>query len=94
MLKKVIKKVDGKIVTIEQPLTTDEIAEVNARQAEFAANEYKYNRASEYPDIGDQLDEIWKFINQMRLNGTDLPQDTDDMLGKILAVKKKHPKPS
>jgi len=45
-----------------------------------------YNKEA---SVGDQLDAIWKFINQQRLIGVDLPQETDDMLNKILAVKKK-----
>jgi hypothetical protein len=54
---------------------------------------YKEKRASEYPDIGDQLDAIWKQINQDRLNGKDLVQEADDLLGSILATKAKYPKP-
>lgn len=50
-------------------------------------------RADEYPFIGDQLDAIWKILNQWRLEGKELPQDGDNMLNAILAVKKKHPKP-
>jgi len=49
-------------------------------------------RREEYPDIGGQLDAIWKELNQLRLNGTNLVADADDVLGQILAVKKKHPK--
>ena len=52
----------------------------------------RQQRLSEYPDIGDQLDAIWKELNQLRLNGTNLVADADDVLGQILAVKKKHPK--
>lgn len=49
-------------------------------------------RVKEYPPIGDQLDAIWMQLNSMRLGGTDLVSDADHILGKILAVKKKHPK--
>lgn len=53
---------------------------------------YAEKRAEEYPPIGDQLDAIWKEFNTRRLNGEALTQEADDMLGKILAVKKKYPK--
>lgn len=53
---------------------------------------YTDKRRLEYPNIGDQLDAIWKIFNQLRLDGVKLPQEGDDMLGTILAVKKKYPK--
>lgn len=53
--------------------------------------DYKEKRAAEYPAIGDQLDAIWKELNYRRLNGEQLVQDADDMLGQILAVKNKYP---
>jgi len=43
---------------------------------------YKYNRAKEYPSIGDQLDALWK--------GGDAAAE---MLAKVQAVKTKDPKP-
>ena len=46
-----------------------------------------------YPSVGEQLDAIWKFINQQRLTGVDLPADTDRVLNKVLAVKRDIPKP-
>jgi hypothetical protein len=49
---------------------------------------------SDYPDIGDQLDAILKHLNYMQLNGeTNLIAELDDIIGKWLAVKAKHPKP-
>ncbi len=54
---------------------------------------YKSERAGKYPEVGDQLDTIWKQFNQMRIDGTPLIQEADDMLGGILKVKKDHPKP-
>ena len=53
---------------------------------------YKQERASLYPPIGDQLDAIWKTFNSMRLAGENLPQEAGAMLGKILAVKSAVPK--
>ena len=42
---------------------------------------YKYQRAAEYPPIGDQLDALWK--------GGDA---ATEMLAKVQAVKTKYPK--
>ena len=44
-------------------------------------DQYKYQRASEYPAIGDQLDALWK--------GGDAAAE---MLAKVQAVKSKYPK--
>lgn len=54
---------------------------------------YDEARRLSYPPVGDQLDAIWKVINQLRLNGTPLPQDGDNMLNAILQVKNDIPKP-
>jgi len=53
---------------------------------------YDKLRKREYPDIGDQLDAIWKQLNQDRLGGKALIQDADDMLGQVLSIKAKWPK--
>ena len=53
---------------------------------------YKRSRRAEYPAVGEQLDAILKAFNQMRLNGIDLTQEMDDLLGRWLAVKAKYPK--
>lgn len=42
--------------------------------------------------ITDQLDAILKGFNQLRLNGTDLPEDLDKLVGHWLNVKKTIPK--
>lgn len=63
-------------------------------KARRASVNYKGQRRREYPDIGEQLDALWKIINQLRLEGVNIPQDGDDMLGRILTIKKKHPKPT
>jgi hypothetical protein len=51
---------------------------------EEIANEYKLQRADEYPSIGDQLDMIFK-------SGV---LDNSDWATAIQAVKDKYPKPS
>lgn len=55
-------------------------------------NEYKLKRKREYPEIGEQLDAIWKYLLSVRVSGEVLDDETNAMLGKIVAVKTKHPK--
>ena len=54
---------------------------------------YEDQRRAEYPPLGDQLDAIWKQLNQNRLSGKALIQEADDLLNAVLAVKAKYPKP-
>ena len=56
--------------------------EVIRLQAEYDAQEYARNRKPEYPDIGDQLDDLYH-------KGA----FSDEMAVKIKAVKDAHPKP-
>jgi hypothetical protein len=63
--------VDGNKVTID----------LDAVNAWVDPNQYKYQRVSEYPTIGDQLDALWK--------GGD---DAAAMLALVQAVKAKYPK--
>jgi len=62
---------DGNKVTVD----------LNAVNAWVDPNQYKYQRAFEYPAIGDQLDALWK--------GGDAAAE---MLAKVQAVKSKYPK--
>ena len=67
----------------QTPPTQSEIdAEVIRLQAEYDAQEYARNRATEYPAMGDQLDYI--FHNGVAKWKTDM----------IAPVKAKYPKPS
>ena len=54
---------DGKITewggSEKQPSEAEIDAEVKRLQAEYDANRYQRSRASEYPSIPDQLDEIY-----------------------------------
>lgn len=61
--------------------------------AEYVDQTARRARRRAYPPIGDQLDAIWKALNQQRLDGVNLPQEADDMLGRILAVKRDIPIP-
>jgi len=62
---------DGNKVTVD----------MEAVNAWVDPDQYKYQRASEYPAIGDQLDALWK--------GGD---EAAAMLAKVQAVKAKYPK--
>ena len=55
--------------------------DLDAVNAWVDPDQYKYQRASEYPAIGDQLDALWK--------GGDAAAE---MLAKVQAVKSKYPK--
>jgi len=58
------------------------VAEIEAADAEWhSQNDYKFNRTDEYPDIKDQLDDIFH-------NGIDGWKAT------IQAIKDKYPKPT
>lgn len=76
---------DG-LIWLDQTQSKPTEAEINQAiveiQAEEAANAYKALRKSNYPDIGDQLDALWK-------GG----QAAQDMLAQINAVKAQFPKP-
>tara|TARA_R100000900_G_C3219379_1_gene140465 strand:- start:72 stop:365 length:294 start_codon:yes stop_codon:yes gene_type:complete len=64
-----------------QPTNSQIDAEVKRLQAEYDAKAYQRNRQPEYPDIGDQLDDLYK-----------AGAFSDDMSAKIQAVKDKYPK--
>ena len=59
------------------------LAEVKRLQAEYNAQAYARTRKSLYPDIGDQLDDLYK-------KGA----FSDEMAAKIKKVKDDNPKPS
>ena len=58
-------------------------AEEKRKDDEWKAVQYRYTRKSQYPDIGDQLDDLYK-------KGA----FSDEMAAKIKAVKDNNPKPS
>ena len=54
---------------------------------------YKLARKPFYPKTGDQLDAIWKAIDEIaNQTGIQLPQESADMLNRINEVKAKCPK--
>jgi hypothetical protein len=78
--------VDGETLIFDQ-------SQADSDDAALAAVAYRNDRLDAYPPLGDQLDALWKELNYRRLQGEDLVQDADDMLGAVLAVKSAHPKP-
>ena len=64
-----------------QPTDAEINAEVTRLQAEYDAKAYQRNRKPEYPDIGDQLDDLFK-----------AGAFSTEMAAKIQAVKDKYPK--
>jgi hypothetical protein len=66
---------------VTKPTQAEFDAEVKRLKDEYNADEYKRNRVSEYPNIGDQLDALYK-----------AGAFPDDMAAKIKAVKDKYPK--
>lgn len=64
-----------------QPTDAEINAEVTRLQAEYDAKAYQRSRKPEYPEIGDQLDDLFK-----------AGAFSDDMTAKIQAVKDKYPK--
>jgi len=64
-----------------QPTDAEINAELTRLQAEYNAKAYQRSRKPEYPDIGDQLDDLYK-----------AGAFSDDMTAKIKAVKDKYSK--
>jgi len=63
-------------------------AKIVELQAEYEANQYQRDRASEYPALAEQFDKLWHDIN----NGT--LDNTGEFFTAINAVKTNNPKPS
>lgn len=78
---------------IEVELTTEEhiatVEEWEKNKAEYFAIKYKLDRKKSYPEIGEQLDAIWKFIATL----DPLDENTKIMYNKIVDIKQKFPKP-
>ena len=85
---KILQYVDGVPQEIVRDFTAEELQQLTAMAQEeavhrenLAKTKYQRDRAAEYPDIGDQLDALWK--------GGDAAQT---MLAQVQAVKNKYPK--
>ena len=66
---------------LTQPTENEIQTELTRLQAEYDAKAYQRNRKPEYPDIGDQLDDLFK-----------AGAFSTEMTAKIQAVKDKYPK--
>jgi hypothetical protein len=54
---------------------------------------WRARRRTAYPPVEDQLDALWKQLNEDRLGGKQLIAEADAVLNRILAVKRDIPKP-
>lgn len=74
--------------------TLEELAPyMTQAEAEYHATAYKTERKKTYPDMGEQLDAIWKGFAALEAAGTALDADTSGMLETVQAVKSMYPKP-
>lgn len=55
---------------------------------------YRDRRKEKYPEIGEQLDAVWKQLKVMNEQGIELIPEAKEMLGKISQVKSDEKKPS
>ena len=69
------------LVASKGDLIVPDAAEEKRKDDEWKAVQYRYTRKSQYPDIGDQLDDLYK-------KGA----FSDEMAAKIKAVKDNNPK--
>jgi hypothetical protein len=75
---------EDELILIEDP----------AKLEERVATKYKRDRVKEYPSVGDQLDMLYKTVKYLSDNGTDVGEDGEALITKVIAVKTKYPKPS
>lgn len=54
-------------------------------------SDYRQKRQVEYPDIGDQLDAVYKLARHLQEQGQKLPPDVDRWVAQCRAVKEKYP---
>tara|TARA_Y100000389_G_scaffold180602_1_gene195562 strand:+ start:481 stop:933 length:453 start_codon:yes stop_codon:yes gene_type:complete len=79
------------IACTEVDLSAD--ADMAAKFAESSENtKHHITRSMEYPNIGDQLDGILKYIKAKKEAGETLPSDLDGLITKWEATKTKYPK--
>ena len=71
------------LVASKGDLIVPDAAEEKRKEDEWKATQYRDERKSQYPDIGDQLDDLYK-------KGA----FSDEMAAKIKVVKDNNPKPS
>ena len=74
---------ESTLIAKKGDLIVPDAAEEKRKEDEWKAIKYRDERRSQYPDIGDQLDDLYK-------KGA----FSDEMAAKIKAVKDNNPKPS
>ena len=74
---------ESTLIAYKGQLIVPDAAEEKRKEDEWKAIKYRDERRSQYPDIGDQLDDLYK-------KGA----FSDEMAAKIKAVKDNYPKPS
>lgn len=86
--------------TTDIPFTAAEEAKQDAEEAAWLAGKpardvaaIQSQRVAESPKIGDQLDAIWKQLEQDRSDGKILTRQADDTLNDIRAIDLKYPMP-
>ena len=74
-------------------LAAEQSLDAAALDAQEALDNVHTTRASQYPNIGDQLDAVWKQLKYMEAQGiTTLTPEAKDMLITIDTVKAANPK--
>lgn len=89
----VTKNKDGEIIGFSTERQNEDQEYVDGDFEVVDTRTYDQKRKSEYPDVGEQLDAILKWLTSERFQGEELPQDLDNIIGQWTAVKKKYPKP-
>ena len=79
---KIVNGLEVNLTPEEEIVRDAEKAQAEKEKQEYLKVKYKDDRRTSYPDIGDQLDDLYK-------NGV----FSDDMTAKIKAVKDAYPKP-
>lgn len=54
--------------------------------------DYAARRRAEYPEIGEQLDAVYKLASQLRARGEQMPPEVDLWIDAVDEVKKTYPK--
>ena len=88
-IKKYTKLVNGKRIELTQTEIKELKKDERKRQKKFEKRKPIQDRKQAYPEIGEQLDEIWKIIDELKLAKT---PEAKEMLKRIKDVKKNNPK--
>jgi len=65
----------------------------NPRKKDARGDQYREDRFDRYPNVFDQLDSLWKQLEQCQKEGCRLHPATADMLDRIVGIKAEFPKP-